>query len=127
MTEHPDIFTARHREAMQELDATPLDRANFDPPLMRLMRAVGLRVRPPHYRPAASNAVLFGAAFALLWGVLMWAVLVPLAGIPGGVIAVLALVAGAAYGSWMAQGIRREAAEAGLRDWHDLADGHSPG
>lgn len=120
MTEDPDIFAARYRKALQELEAAPLDRANYDPPMMRLMRRAGLRVRPPHYRGAAANALLFGGVFAVIWGLIMWVVLVAFMGIPGSVIAVVALMAGAGYGAWMAQGIRRDAAAAGLSDWRGL-------
>ena len=120
MTEHPDIFAARYRKALQELEAAPLHRANYDPPMMRLVRWAGLRVRPPHYRGAAANALLFGGAFAVLWGLIMWVLLGAFMGMPGSVIAVVALMAGAGYGAWMAQGIRRDAAAAGLSDWRAL-------
>jgi len=67
-------MTPNHRReaALKLLAATGLNRLNYEPPLVRLLWRMGFDVPPPHFASFFYGAVVSGAAFAVLWGLLMW-------------------------------------------------------
>ena len=94
------------------------------PPLHRLMWAVGVRARPPHYAGFASNALLFGG----FWG--GWMELLTLGyarwrrpDLPTEALLRISVVVAAlsvAFGCLLALAFRSRAIKAGLPDWDDL-------
>ncbi|MFC6588266.1 DUF6404 family protein [Sulfitobacter pacificus] len=68
MTEYARRFAA----AMAELEATKIWRSNYNPPMMKLQRRLGWKMRPPHYARFWRIAVGYALWFGPVWGVLMW-------------------------------------------------------
>lgn len=58
--------------ALAELRATSMWSANYDPPMDRALRRLGLRLRPPHYRSFMRVFLGYALFFAIGWGALMW-------------------------------------------------------
>ena len=126
MTGPHDDFDKRHRLAMEELAPSSIKAWNYDPPLHRALRRLGIKLRPPHYQTQSVNAAIFGVPFAVLFGVIMWLLPWPANDGPIGVFILLVVLAGAMFGWLMARSCRRDAAAAELTDWDDLSsDGNT--
>ncbi|MFM5854266.1 DUF6404 family protein [Aeromonas rivipollensis] len=65
-------FETRLAAAHQELASKGVWHANYNPPLCRLLRRLGLRLRPPHHERFLVNLLAFGLPTGAIWGVLMW-------------------------------------------------------
>ncbi|MGC1495480.1 MAG: DUF6404 family protein [Sulfitobacter sp.] len=59
--------------AIAELEGTKMWPSMYMPPIFHAYRAIGLKVRPPHYANILRGAVEQGIFFALVWGLFMWA------------------------------------------------------
>lgn len=70
-------YEKRYAAAMRELEATDMWRANYAPPLLLLQRKWGMQPRPPHYLRTLRIVLLYGGAFAVVWGVAMWLLVWP--------------------------------------------------
>ena len=126
MNEHHGDFDERHRRAMEELAASNIPATQHDPPVHRILRRLGVKLRPPHYQPQSTTVALFGAPFALLMGVAAWLVPAVMGGASGALLMLLAGLAGAIFGWLMARRYRRDGEAARLTRWDDLlSDGDS--
>lgn len=112
-------YQARYEAALREATAAGLRHRTAEPPHFRLLRKLGLRVRPPHYTSFAANMMGHGFPFALVWGVLMW-VLVWRGAVPPPSAALAALGAGIFFGLVIAFLYRATAQQHGLSRWVDL-------
>ena len=65
-------FEERLAAAHQELESKGVWHANYNPPLLRLLRRLGLRLRPPHHERFLVNLLAFGLPTGAIWGMLMW-------------------------------------------------------
>ena len=65
-------FEERLAAAHQELESKGVWHANYNPPLLRLLRRLGLRLRPPHHERFLVNILALGLPIGAIWGVLMW-------------------------------------------------------
>lgn len=65
-------FDDHYKLAMTELEGTSILHGNYEPPLHKLLRRLGLHVRPPHYAGMPTNMLTTGIPFGVLWGALMW-------------------------------------------------------
>ncbi|MFM4963930.1 DUF6404 family protein [Aeromonas bivalvium] len=65
-------FEERLAAAHQELESKGVWHANYNPPLFRLLRRLGLRLRPPHHERFLINVLAMGIPTGAIWGVLMW-------------------------------------------------------
>ena len=65
-------FEERLAAAHQELESKGVWYANYNPPLFRLLRRLGLQLRPPHHERFLVNLLAFGLPTGAIWGVLMW-------------------------------------------------------
>lgn len=65
-------FERKHAAAMKELEATGIWRSNYAPPIYHLYRALGLKVRPPHYAGLLAGILGQGVFFGVVWGLFMW-------------------------------------------------------
>ncbi|MFA5539833.1 MAG: DUF6404 family protein [Gemmobacter sp.] len=115
------LYEARLRAAMAELMRAGLARSGAAPLMLRLLRAAGVRARPPHYNSFAVNALVMGGLFALLWGGVMWFADPRLREVPADLQIMLAFSAGVVFGFLMAgyylYGQRRHR----LTPWEKLA------
>jgi hypothetical protein len=88
------------------------------PPLYRLLWRLGFDIPPPPFASFASNALMMGITFAVVWGLLMWFVLwrgefSTIAAI------VTSVVAGVCFGLAMAAYYRWRVSKLGLPRWED--------
>ncbi len=58
--------------ALAELEATGMMESNYQPPLFKKMRKLGLQPRPPHYEPTLKILLSYGLFFGVFWGLTMW-------------------------------------------------------
>ncbi|MDM5075507.1 DUF6404 family protein [Aeromonas media] len=65
-------FETRLAAAHRELTDKGMQELNYNPPLFRLLRRLGLRLRPPHYERFLVHLLAFGLPTGAIWGVLMW-------------------------------------------------------
>lgn len=65
-------FEFRREAALDLLKSTGIRRSNYLPPAIRLLWRIGVQVPPPHFVGFMSTLLVSGAAFATLWGLLMW-------------------------------------------------------
>ncbi|MGE6225380.1 DUF6404 family protein [Aeromonas media] len=65
-------FDNRLAAAHRELADKGVQELNYNPPLCRLLRRLGLRLRPPHHERFLVNLLAFGLPTGAIWGVLMW-------------------------------------------------------
>src|SRR5512146_344634 len=62
-------MNAKRATALRLLAATGMWRSNYEPPLVRLLWRCGVDVPPPHFMSFRNNAVIFGTAFSIVFGV----------------------------------------------------------
>lgn len=65
-------FEHRLFAAHKELASKGVQELNYNPPLFRLLRRLGLRLRPPHHERFMVNMLALGIPTGAIWGVLMW-------------------------------------------------------
>ena len=66
------LFEHRLFAAHKELASKGVQELNYNPPLFRLLRRLGLRLKPPHYERFLVNVLALGLPIGAIWGVLMW-------------------------------------------------------
>ncbi|UBO72742.1 DUF6404 family protein [Aeromonas rivuli] len=66
------LFEHRLFAAHRELADKGVQALNYNPPLFRLLRRLGLRLRPPHHERFLVNLLAFGLPTGAIWGLLMW-------------------------------------------------------
>jgi hypothetical protein len=65
-------FENRLAAAHRELAEKGVQELNYNPPLFRVLRRLGLRLRPPHHERFLVNVLALGLPIGSFWGVLMW-------------------------------------------------------
>ena len=58
--------------AHEELEQAGIWKSNFNPPLFRLLRKLGVKYPPPYYRSFQSNFLTSFVFFTPVWGILMY-------------------------------------------------------
>ncbi|EOD54924.1 DUF6404 family protein [Aeromonas molluscorum] len=66
------LFEHRLFAAHKELASKGVQELNYNPPLFRLLRRLGLRLKPPHHERFLVNILALGLPTGAIWGVLMW-------------------------------------------------------
>ncbi len=117
-------FDRKLQAALTELQATGMRRRwSFNPYESNLLRWLGFRVRPPHYRSFWRAFFGIGLYFGIIWGIGMWIMLWRFewtgAGVPWRYIIGTCLV-GTLYGLFMALSLRRDRRKYRLSKWDDL-------
>ncbi|MGV2702772.1 UNVERIFIED_CONTAM: DUF6404 family protein [Aeromonas salmonicida] len=65
-------FDNRLAAAHRELAEKGVQELNYNPPLFRVLRRLGLRLRPPHHERFLVNVLAMGFPIGAFWGLLMW-------------------------------------------------------
>ena len=65
-------FERRLAAAHRELADKGVQTLDYNPPLFRVLRRLGLRLRPPHHERFLVNVLALGIPIGAIWGVLMW-------------------------------------------------------
>jgi hypothetical protein len=118
------MLTPKIQSAVDTAISRGIGRFDAAPPIHRLLWAVGVQARPPHYASFGNNALLMGG----FWGISMAvffaffaAHMHPESGAEIIVIPVcVALLAGVAFGLTMAMIFRSRARKAGLPKWDEI-------
>lgn len=66
------VYKEKLRYLYSDLGGRGLQRADFDPPLHRIIRMAGVRPTPPHFLSFASLFLYRCIYFAIFWGTFMW-------------------------------------------------------
>ena len=117
-------LTSKIQFAVDTAIARGIGRFDAAPPIHRLLWAVGIDARPPHYASFGRNALLMGGFWGAWMAVFGAAYALHLH--PGGGADMIvkpiciALLAAVAFGLVMAMVFRSRARKAGLPDWNEL-------
>ena len=95
-------FESRRDQALKLLGSTGIWRSNYEPPILRGLWKIGVRVPPPHFVPFWKTALFAALWFGGVWGAFMWLTFWSRQGFPAAVALVTAAVAGACFGLCMA-------------------------
>ena len=104
----------------KELASSGIRQSNSNPPLLKLLRKVGVKVVPPHYRSFFSNALSSGAYFGPVWGILMYFMLWRYQGLHLVGALTSSCLAGLIFGICMASYYKYSARINKLTPWEDL-------
>ncbi|TGG89986.1 hypothetical protein E4656_19815 [Natronospirillum operosum] len=113
-------FAQRRTRALQLLADKGLRRANYYPPLMRLVERLGMEMRPPHFMPFHQAVLVFGIYFGVVWGLLMWLLFWSSDGMAPSTAISTALAAGFLFGVVMAGWYQFDRRRHKLPSWEAL-------
>lgn len=65
-------YNRRFDAALGEIAETSVWKSNYNPPMLRSLRFLGFRPRPPHYAAFLSILLGYAAWFGPIWGAMMW-------------------------------------------------------
>lgn len=66
-------FKEKKDFAIKELEQAGIWRSNYYPPYLRILHALSINSRFPHYNSFISNLLSMSTFFALVWGTVMYA------------------------------------------------------
>ena len=110
----------RREAALRLLAETGISRSNYEPPLVRLLWRLGVKIPPPHFAPFAPCSLVAGGSFALAWGVAMWFLVWWPQGASASSSLISALGTGAVFGLGMACYYAYGRRKYKLPHWHSL-------
>jgi hypothetical protein len=113
-------FEKKLAAALALLEATPIQRSNYAPPLFRFLWRVGVRVPPPHFLGFTANFFITGAFFGIVLGATLWFALWSLSGISSWLAVSAATFAGVLFGLCMAGYYRFGAHKERIPLWNDF-------
>jgi hypothetical protein len=110
----------KRQEALQLLAATGMWRSNYQPPMLRLLWALGIDIPPPHFARFLPNVISSGIFFGATWAILLYL----LHGWPEGTSWLIALkkagISGALFGIAMASYYAHGKRKYHLPDWKNF-------
>ncbi len=118
------MLTSKIQSAVDTAISRGIGRFDAAPPIHRLLWAVGVEARPPHYASFGKNALLMGGFWGI--GMAVFGAIYALHSAPqGGADIVVkpicvALLVGAVFGLVMAMIFRSRARKAGLPTWDEI-------
>ncbi|HEY9108622.1 MAG TPA: DUF6404 family protein [Roseateles sp.] len=113
-------FSARRQIALDLLRERGIKRSQGEPWLFRLLWALRIKLRPPHFGSAFTLIGLHGLYFATVWGMSMWFFIWRAENRPWPSALVTSLGAGFAFGLAIAMTYRQSRAKLNLPAWEDL-------
>lgn len=115
-------FTSQRAEALAILEKTGIRRSSYEPPWIRLLWRIGVKLPPPHFAHFWLTVLVYGVLFGAIWEALMWLMFwfrqdsSLLAAIVGG------LAAGVFFGLYMAVYYAHERHKYSLPSWQSLSN-----
>ncbi|MDO6729431.1 DUF6404 family protein [Marinovum sp. 2_MG-2023] len=113
-------YERRWTAAQAEMTSAGVWQSNATPPVILLLRRLGLRPRPPYYIGFWQLALVYGAFFSVFWGLLMWFLDWSARGMSVPAALLSSLVAGTLFGLILSTLTHRSRKRHGLRNWNDL-------
>lgn len=113
-------FDRRFAAAQAELAKTSMWSSNTYPPIQVLLGKLGLKTRPPHYAPFIVAFNISAISFAGVWGGFMWLLVWQKTGMSPDRAISTAVIAGVAFGLFMALNFARGRRKHNLTPWHKL-------
>lgn len=114
------LFKNRLDLALREAAAKGLKPWDLDSPMDRLLRKLGIHVRPPHYRPFWRNVLAYGFMFGPVWGAWMWVMLWSGQNMKFDAVLATSAFAGMLFGFLNACFVKWQARRAKLSSWENL-------
>ncbi|MEZ9233860.1 DUF6404 family protein [Vibrio amylolyticus] len=65
-------YESQLQAAHKELESKGVWKSNFNPPLMKLFRLIGIQIPPPYYQKFTINLVFNSFLFGLMFSILNW-------------------------------------------------------
>ena len=116
-------FESRLAVAHEELSRKGVWKSNYNPPLVQLIRKLGINMPPPYYQGFFSNFALCLTFFAPAWGLINWFVTWRGLGLPVLEAIYSSLLTGALFALAMAIFYLIRCKQLKLTDWHSLSGG----
>ena len=113
-------FGQRLQRALAMLDGKGLPRGTSAPLLYRWLWKLGWRIAPPPMAGFASTALVTGAFFGPVWGLMMWLMLWRRSQMPVGMVLLAAVLTGVLFGLSMGLYGRWNARRRGIPLWRDF-------
>ncbi|WP_347366242.1 DUF6404 family protein [Vibrio vulnificus] len=108
--------------AHKELSDKGVWKSNYNPPLVKLLRKLGLCFPPPYYQSFFANVMLCVAFFAPVWGIFQWFLVWDKLGKPVLEAVYISLLTGALFGLVMATFYYIRRKQLNLTDWGSLGE-----
>ena len=115
-----DDFDRKFMPAQAELAKAGILSNSSNPPILALLRKIGVKSRPPHYAPFIVVFNVSAVSFACAWGSLMWHLIWSESGMSSNRAVSTAIMVGALFGIAMAFYYDRGRKKHGLTPWHKL-------
>jgi hypothetical protein len=113
-------YDIKYQSAIDELISAGKSSMAANPPIMRLMRKMGLKPRPVYYLGFWKTFFLFGIMFSFIWGCFMYFFFWQNTSTQLGVYFIASLFAGMLFGLLMSAYCQREKKRCKLSDWDSL-------
>ncbi len=65
-------FESRLKQAHDELQQSGIWKSNYKPIPLTLIRKLGVKIKPPHYRQFLVNFFSYSVFVSIIWGIIMW-------------------------------------------------------
>lgn len=115
-------YETRLKAAHKELSEKGVWKSNYNPPIAKLLRKVGIYLPPSYYLNFFSNFMLCMVTVAPVWGILNWFLVWGDAGKPILEAVYMALLVGALFGLIMATFYLIRRKQLKLSDWNLLVN-----
>ena len=114
------LFDDRLNAAHKELESTGIWKSNFNPPITRILRKAGLKIRPPHYYSFLVIFLIYAVYFGCAWGLTMWFIMWSSQSMTPEIALITSLFSGIFVGLSMALYYRITAKKNNLSSWEKL-------
>ena len=119
-------FKEKLKIALDELEKSSIRKSSYNPPISKLLRFLGLKVRPPYYQSFVVNFLVMGITFGVLMGAYYWFMgrvsQLPMFSNP----AELGLMSGCIFGTIMSVYYKSSSKRHGLSKWDNISNTESP-
>lgn len=110
----------RFQAALDEMNRAGIWPSNANPPVLQMLRKMGIAARPPHYGRFWPRFFGFAAFFGPIWGLLMWAAQWQGDGMSAGLAVAASALAGCLFSILMSGYYAISRKRAKLSNWDDL-------
>ncbi|MGR5062485.1 DUF6404 family protein [Photobacterium sp. DNB22_13_2] len=115
-------YETKLKFAHKELNEKGVWKSNYNPPMAKLLRRIGLCFPPPYYQTFINNCAISTVTFAPIWGVLNWFMAWNDAGKPVLEAVYMALIGGVLFGLIMSTFYFVRRTQLKLTDWRSLGE-----
>lgn len=118
-------FKEKKDFAIKELEQARIWKSNYYPPYLKLMHALGINLRFPHYNSFIVNLLSMSTFFALIWGAIMYVSFGAQRASSLPTIIISALTVGLLFGIFMASYYKHGNRKYKLTPWNEIGKTHT--